>query len=613
MSIRYDLTRQRQPAIAGMLLALCLAGVARAQSPPSGNAPGASAGSTAGNVSTGSATPAAPTAGVVTPWNAPPLPGGGTPLAPVGGAFSGGGAGTTPSGAFSGLAMPPAVRLGGASGVGFPGYAPTGLLPGASAATARAFSVVPSIGLQEMATDNVFGTATDHSSDLVTTITPGLLLNADSARLQGTLNYAPNLQFYARNSDQNYAAQQLNGQALLTVVPDLLFLNMQAFVGQQSATGGLNPSGTAVLNQSNSILNQTYAVSPYISHRFGGVGTLQAGYSFSYTSQTGNTYFLPGVTQPSFSNNNQHSNEEFGSFTTGENFGRFQLRVLVDARQSGGTGIAAGSSQFLSAVSGGYAVNRLITLLAEGGYETLDYPNGIPPVNISGGVWSTGVRLTPGPDSVLVARYVHRYNLNSPYLSAVLAPTARIRVFGNYTDFVGTQAEALQGNLAASTLNNYGQPVSATTGVPVLLNDLALGAQTSLQRTRTASAGVSVLFDRDTVSASYLYQNSTVISQSAGQFAYAQENNSVSLTWTHQIDPDTTASAYAQVGNTTGGGPSGGSYALNLALRHIFTETLSGSVQYLLTRNASGLVAGSSSASDAGVQNAVLVTLQKTF
>jgi hypothetical protein len=60
---------------------------------------------------------------------------------------------------------------------------PVGLPPGEPAVDTRRFIFQPSIGVDLLATDNVFQTSRNRKSDLITSINPTILMNIDTARL----------------------------------------------------------------------------------------------------------------------------------------------------------------------------------------------------------------------------------------------------------------------------------------------------------------------------------------------------------------------------------------------------------------------------------------------
>src|ERR1700744_415842 len=69
---------------------------------------------------------------------------------------------------------------------------------GAAAAGGNAWTLVPSLGADELFTDNVLQTPTDRRWDLVTVVTPGVTINGNEPNAQVNFNYAPQFRLDAR-------------------------------------------------------------------------------------------------------------------------------------------------------------------------------------------------------------------------------------------------------------------------------------------------------------------------------------------------------------------------------------------------------------------------------
>ncbi len=485
----------------------------------------------------------------------------------------------------------------------------------------RAWTIVPSLGLQEMATDNVFLTPNGRRADLITTISPGILVNGDTQRLHATLSYTPQFQVYAFTPGQNNIVQQLNAQALVEVVPNWLFVNAQAFATQQAISGGFAPSGTPVLPPQDRANTNSFTISPYLSHTFDGVGTAQLGYAFNYTSQSGATALQPTSSLPFFVNGNLYSNEEFAKFATGGNFGRVNNKVLLDAVQNTGFGILQNSHQNFYTDVLGYALNRFVSLLVEGGYEQIAYPNGLPPVRIDDLVWGGGIKLQPNPDSTIIALYRHLYGFNAPYLDAAYALTRRTRIYANYSEVLGTETQILQDTLAQTTLGQNGTPLDYQTGAPVLLTNQLLGVQNGLTRQKRLSVTMTTSFERDTVSLTALHQSQSLVSVSPGTSGFSQNGTSAGITWTHALTPVASSSVYAQYGTVSSSAPgvigssSGPTFTAAVSLAYSFSESLTGSIQYILTNGNFGTRGGQPFPfpSQSVLQNIVVMGLLKRF
>lgn len=485
----------------------------------------------------------------------------------------------------------------------------------------RNWTIVPTLSVQEMGTDNVFDTPNGRLADIITTISPGILINGDTQRLHVTLNYDPSIQLFAFTPGQNNIAQNLNGQALAEVIPSWLFVNVQAYAAQQAISGGYAPGGTPVLTNQNRADTESFTLSPYLSHTFDGTGTAQLGYAYNYTSQTGAMASLSSSSLPFFVPNDVSSNEEFAKFSTGGNFGRLNDKVLLDATQNTGYGIVQNSRQNFYIDALAYALDRSLSLVVEGGYEQIDYPNGLPPISINDPVWGFGFKLQPNPDSTIIALYRHLYGVNAPYLDANFALTARTRIYASYSDTVGTPTQILQNILSETTLGQNGTPVSSQTGAPVLLSNQQFGLQTGLTRQKQLSLTMTTSLARDTFSLNAYYQSQSLLSVGPGTSGYSQSGLSGGLSWTHELTPVASGTAYLQYGTVTSsvpgmpGSSSGQTFTGSLSLAYRFTESLTGTVQYILTNANLGTFGAQpfGLSSQTALQNIVMVGIQKRF
>src|SRR5580700_137519 len=228
-----------------------------------------------------------------------------------------------------------------------------------SSAIAGDLTFTPRIVDQELFTDNLFFTPSNRRSDFVTTLSPGLTISDDSPRLQAKFDYSPTLNLYALTPGQNFIGQNLYANGTLTVVPDLFFLDARGLLSEQPSipgigTGliaGLSPTaipsllGPSFVNTSQGIASSqlaqvtSFSASPYLAKRFDGIGSAELRYSFSDTNISGIQGTTPLILTPTpagtqLQNTSTTTNEATASFLTGENLGRLQSRITLDAAQS---------------------------------------------------------------------------------------------------------------------------------------------------------------------------------------------------------------------------------------------------------------------------------------
>ena len=501
----------------------------------------------------------------------------------------------------------------GASGVrlgtlGFP-YTAVAAPPGLSA---EGWTLTPSIAAQVLATDNVNQTVHNRRSELISTLTPGLLLSLDTARLQGIINYAPNLIFYGSDSDQNRIDHRFNGQVLATLVPDALFLDLRGAAAVQATGGGYAQEGSPVVDRNQQMQTTSFQLSPYFVHRFGGIGTMQLGYALQHVTQDSSGSGRGALTptgQRFFSDQDFTAHELYAIGRTGEDFGRLALESRISATEYDGTGLLDGAYRRIATVETRYVIIRPVAALVEVGYEQQRY-NGTPRIDIDEPVWSVGARLTLSPESRITAKFGHHDGFDSAVLDAVLALGGRTTLYANYAERLTTSAQRAADLLSTTTLDALGNPIDIATGAPVLqpFANSFLGAQSSLMRIRRGSVSVSQMWPRDIFTLSLSREERRPVSVETGTTAYSQDGTSGSLTWSHALTPATTAIGYAQYGSfESPQRGSGNVFTLSASLATELTPGLSGVLTYMMTNRGDDIASGRA------VQNVVLVGLRQTF
>ena len=506
----------------------------------------------------------------------------------------------------------------------------------------------PSLGVDVGATDNALRTESPKRGDLFTVISPSIFITGDTARLRVNLSYTPVATIYASQSSQTQVSHFFNGQALAAIVPNAVFVDLRGSVGVTSLTGYGNSSASdPTYNRQNSVQTISFSVTPYAEHRFAGWGTARVGYSFLRTlqdqqdQQNQNFGLLNNVNTntallgtPGYGTvGNLSTQRERASFVTGENFGRWNDIVVVQATQYSGGGSYRGAYRNEISNELGYALTRQITLLGGLGYQDIRYA-GAPPIQISEPTWNAGFRYTLNPDSSVTVLYGRRDGITSVSLDGQYAPTARTRVFLRYSTGLTSDIEDAQNVLSTTSVGPTGLLTDTATGAPVG-GYSGFGVQNGIFKVRRLSATGLLLQNRDSYTVSVTNEDRT--SQTATPTLFNNQvvpagtsSNSLSVTgsWQHDLAPDmsTLASAsYAVTNNTQQylglGNGSQRTVQLSAALSKQFTETLSGTVRYTFTDQSGGSGNNFQAVSSNGLlfnrgsytENLLLVGLRKRF
>lgn len=464
---------------------------------------------------------------------------------------------------------------------GFFGIPYGAALPAEEPALARPVNLHAGITGQLRATDNIFPGSVERRSDLVTSISPDILLTLDTARLRGTVFYAPTLQLYASESDQNRIDHRLNASLNATLVPGSVYLDLRANAAVRPITGGYADTDEANLPRRDRSQTTSFSATPYYIQRFGGTATAIAGYTLQYSRQDGTARSLTPGGLPYFSPQEFSSHTGFAALRTGEDFGRIAMEARVSGTAYVGDGVLDGAHRAIGSVEARYAITREVSALVEVGYEDQAY-NGTPRREISEPIWAVGARFDPGPDSVIIIRYQRRDGFNSPWATARIGIGPRTVFFGSYSDQLTTTTRRAADLLSTTTVDALGNTVDRATGAPSMPNSGSLLAQQdALLRLKLATASLTQVWDRDTVTLSLSHEERTPVSVSRNSIAFQQESESVALTWSHSLTPLTTLIASAQYGRFESSTlrTSGNSYILRATAVHRLTEKLTASLQ----------------------------------
>ncbi|WP_114377432.1 TIGR03016 family PEP-CTERM system-associated outer membrane protein [Elioraea thermophila] len=516
-------------------------------------------------------------------------------------------------------AAPPAVDPSAGlrpGGLGFP-FTTVGGLPVGQVG----WFVQPSLGVSVGFDDNVRFTARDRKSDVFVSVSPGILVRGDTPRITTTLSYTPVATFYLSRSEENRLSHFGTARALATVVQDRLFLDARAAASSSDLFGafGDDTVGGARRNQ---IQTVSASISPYAVQRFGGLAVARAGYIFNITDQSRQDTSRPvliddpvfgPIRARSFSPSSFISHTGYLTVTSGEDFGRLLLTGNLQGTTFDGDGIYDGARRWEAAVGAGYGLTRWLFVLGEVGYENIKY-NTVPKTDISGMIWSTGVRLVPSDTSEVTVRYGRRDGYEAwqgDGATNLFGPRTRLSV--SYSDRLTNSALRAAELLQTTTLDPFGNPIFTASGTPAPLSGNAglLGFQDGLYRTRTASASIRHTLERDVFVLSVTHENRRpYAADPRSRLQTPTDGTSIGLSWSRPLDELTNLTSYVRYGvRSIGAGRGGDSsfYSAGAVLTHAFSETLSGALSYRLDVREDDV------GDDTIYRNLVVASLRKTF
>lgn len=522
------------------------------------------------------------------------------------------------------------------------------LVNGLGAPAGGGWTFVPRFDFQEMLTDNVLQQHSPRAADLVTYFAPGFSLAGNLPRTSLRLSYAPTLAIYARQSSLDAITQQLSGIGSIILMPDLLFVDVRALSGVQSAYGGAgglgsvgaSASGASTaqatiptlagnsqgLNRDNEVQSSSVGVSPYLMRDFGDWGIGRIGYSLDMTRSSRVSGFASSPF-PTGGNGGQSmiSSEEVAHYVTGDILGQFQNAVDADLSQSQITTQAGSFNGITGAVSPTrthststreivtdkitWKVTRDIALFVTGGHEDIVY-SGLNGQSIHDLTWSLGTTVTPNPDSQFTLSYGHQNGFNSISANGYYALGSRTLVNVAYGSTLGTQLENLRNQLNQSTATSNGTLVNAQNGGQAFASTNALPVQNGIFRTDSLTVGTQTTLDREIITLNLQLSKQT---STGGSTNSSSSGKSLTATWLHQMRPDmllNAAVSYAiqeQVANNGLNPGNSRSLAASLGWQWQISDTISTSLRYSLFQRHAAV------ATYDIYQNMLILGVSKTF
>ena len=313
----------------------------------------------------------------------------------------------------------------------------------ASTAIAASWRIVPSIGVSELATDNVnLVPSNEAQSDLVTQITPTVTFSGIGARARVIGNIALPVLLYARTGSENndvYPTAEIFGR--VEAIERLFYVDGAISVTQPF----LSPFGAQPPGLSNATENRytqaTYRISPYVR------GTTPNDIAYELR----NNSIWSNISSAPIDTSNSYTSEWIGRIDTPvAPLGWSAYLSAVDIKYSDQ------ASQRLNVATFGprYAYDPQLRFSLIGGYEA----NRFPFTDYTGAVYGGGVEWRPGPRTSVTANVEHRF-FGTGYL-ANLSHRTPLSVWG----------------LSASrSVTTYAQELTTVTGtssIPGLLNQL---------------------------------------------------------------------------------------------------------------------------------------------
>jgi uncharacterized protein (PEP-CTERM system associated) len=273
---------------------------------------------------------------------------------------------------------------------------------------AGSWQVTPRFSTEETYTDNVRLSEDDRDGDFITTITPGVSVRGDSARLKTSIDYNWRQQFYADETGFDRNDNQLQADLASIPVKDWLYFDVNGRVSQQAADSrrfvSLNNRG-----RNNQVTDVTSLdLAPRIEHRFGSLGHMRLGYAHQIVERANGSQGAGGFGGNDF-NIGEGSSVEDGfnlDLYSGAINRRMPVQVSAEARNV--TFESGRERKFRNAqTTVSYIFNRQYSLRSTGGYDANSYDSQQGTSN--GAYWTIGGVWTPSSRTSVEFDWGDRY------------------------------------------------------------------------------------------------------------------------------------------------------------------------------------------------------------
>ena len=145
----------------------------------------------------------------------------------------------------------------------------------------QGIAIVPRLSVTEIFTDNVSLRSVGKQSELITDVSPGILISSGSGRFRGVIDYSLHKTFYAQNSSSSRSQNLLNAAGTFEAVDNWAYLDFSGNVSQQAISAfGLQSPDNASVNP-NLTETRSLRLSPYLRGQLSTFAAYEARYSLT--------------------------------------------------------------------------------------------------------------------------------------------------------------------------------------------------------------------------------------------------------------------------------------------------------------------------------------------
>jgi len=372
-----------------------------------------------------------------------------------------------------------------------------------STAARSDWTFVPQASVRTAYTDNVRGVSTGEEADFFSTYTAGIAAIGNGARVQANLNYSASREDFSSTDDLGGFRQNLLANGNVELLEDLLFFNASSAFSRQTINRNAAISGTNRDLNSNQTDVLNYSVGPTVRFALGPWAFSETRYRLS------GTLFDPfgSISAATAVGSNDTLTHAFNqTFSNGRNFDRLSWTATASYSAADTSGDPNAFITRQAQVRGVYRVTRVVSVIASGGYQDIQ-DNTIVNDSLTGGTWTVGLQLTPGPRTALSVEYGRRFDGSTLVASGSYQFSPNLSARVNFNETVNIQQTAAVSNFNFIATDQFGNLIDTRTNLPISVDD-PLFDQTDLNnvfKSNTLSASLVGTRGRNNYTVSLTY------------------------------------------------------------------------------------------------------------
>lgn len=341
------------------------------------------------------------------------------------------------------------------------------------------WTIVPAVSLTEAFTDNsTLATGNqERNSEFATTVSPGISIRGEGARLSGLLDYSLDATHYKNDTFGNSLRNNLTTNGRAELWENSLFLDGQASISRRVISSSQASSTSTIGQENNRTTVGAFNVTPSYRHHFG--TWLDTELSVDYRQVS--------VSSEAIADTN--TLEERLKANTGREFGRLQAGLDVVNSKTARDGPFAALKSLTVDTTYSYALTRQVALLWGIGYEDYEDPTLRDPP--SGVTWNIGTALTPDSRTSVKFTGGERFGGSNFNLDASYRLSARTTLTASYLERIQTNQQQINDDLTFIGVDGEGRAIDTRTGRPFQPGDDNFDLQNNTVRSERFSAGVS--------------------------------------------------------------------------------------------------------------------------